>query len=321
MREKHMKNLAAGAAVLGCLLVSLGLGSGLECKEGKPTEGEMQKAVSVSAQKLQDPVPAARAARTFNLLLLGQDQQQPENGKRSDCMMLCTICPENSSLTLTSVLRDLYVQIPGYGKNRLNAAYAFGGTELLERTLRNNLGAAVDGCIEVDFNSFPALVDLLGGVALELRQDEAEEINRKVPGSDLHEGTCILTGEQALAYSRIRVLDADADVSRTRRQRRILETIFASYQKASPATLLSLIQNVLPMVSTDLSLRELLAIAGALLPVMDRLQVFSGQIPAAGTYQDLRVDGMDVLQADLQANRRELGKILCPALSTFYFEN
>ena len=112
----------------------------------------------------------------INILLIGQDRRPGETRARSDSMILCTINREKKTIVLTSFMRDLYVQIPGYGNNRINASYAWGGMELLNKTLEQNFGVYIDGNVEVDFEQFAVIVDLLGGVPMELRADEAQYI-------------------------------------------------------------------------------------------------------------------------------------------------
>ena len=287
--------------LLGCLLFT----------EVPAVQAREERQVVTCCAALPEPTLPG-TGETVSILLIGQDKKPEEPGQRSDSMILCTLCPENKTMTMTSILRDLYVEIPGHGKNRINAAYAFGGAQLLEKTLQKNLGVQVEGSVEVDFKHFSALMDLLGGVPMEIRQDEAREINRVVPGSDLHEGSAVLSGDQALAYARIRKLDPDSDVSRSKRQRKVLEQIYCQYQAASAKELIRVMGQALPMISTDMKKRDLLSFAGSMLPIMSDLRVQSLRIPAPGTYRDLTVGNMAVLDADLQANRVLLQKILSP---------
>ena len=210
---------------------------------------------------------------------------------------------------MTSFLRDLYVQIPGYKNNRINATYTAGGMELLNKTLEKNFGVTVDGNIEVDFNQFSKIVDLLGGVTLELRQDEAEAVNKAVPGN-LRGGECLLNGEQALAYARIRKLDSNGDFSRTQRQRKLLTALLNAYADASLPVFLSLLEEILPMITTDLTQTEILDYAMKLLPILPELELFSQHIPAEGTFSYQTIRKMAVLVADMDAARSLLEQTL-----------
>ena len=98
-------------------------------------------------------VPAARAAEaeTVDILLIGLDGREGISGNRSDTVILCSFNPGTRTLSMVSFLRDLYLPIPGRGSDRLNAAYAYGGSKLLRQTLEQNFGLDIDGYVEVDF--------------------------------------------------------------------------------------------------------------------------------------------------------------------------
>ena len=206
---------------------------------------------------------------------------------------------------MTSFLRDLYVPIPGHHSNRINAAYSEGGAALLDDTLRENFGLHIDGNIEVDFSQFAQIIDLLGGVELELREDEAAEINKET-GSDLAAGTQVLNGAQALTYARIRKLDADGDFSRTSRQRKVMSALLSRYRDMQWKDLLPLMDQLLPLISTDMNYGKLVLLAMEILPKLSSAQITNQRIPADGTFRDEKINGMAVLSADLEANRQIL---------------
>jgi len=250
-----------------------------------------------------------RGSNIVNILLVGQDRREGEERARSDSMILCTFNKKTKQLTMTSFLRDLYVPIPGYESNRINSAYAYGGIPLLEQTLQENFNLHIDGSVEVDFSQFAKVVDLLGGVEMELRQDEVEVINYET-GSQLSAGTHRLTGDQALAYSRIRKLDADGDFSRTNRQRKVISALMDAYRGAGLTTMLTMTKNILPMITTDLSNVEILMYGLELFPMLSDAQIVSQYVPAAGTYSDQSINGMSVLVPDLEANQQILRETL-----------
>ena len=244
-----------------------------------------------------------------NILLIGQDRREGEETARSDSMILCTYHRKTGNVTMTSFLRDLYVPIPGHHDNRINAAYSEGGAPLLDRTLRENFDLHIDGNIEVDFSQFSQIIDLLGGVQLELREDEAAEINKET-GSGLSAGVQVLNGEQALTYARIRKLDADGDFSRTSRQRKLMNALLGSYRNIKWKDLLPLMDELLPLISTDMNYGKLVLLAMEILPKLPGAQITNQRIPADGTFTDERIDGMAVLSADLEANRQLLRETL-----------
>jgi len=245
----------------------------------------------------------------INILLIGQDRRPGETRARSDSMILCTIDRNEKAIVLTSFMRDLYVQIPGYGNNRLNASYAWGGMELLNKTLEENFGIYIDGNVEVDFEQFTEIVDLLGGVPMELRADEAQYINIDTQSS-LTEGLQQLSGKQALSYSRIRNLDADADFSRTNRQRKVLDALFRQVKDAGLVRLLTLLDEVLPMVTTDMGNGEILGYATKVFPMLSGASISSQRVPADGAYKGAMIDGMSVLVADMDKTRQMLQETL-----------
>ena len=154
-----------------------------------------------------------------NLLLIGQDRREGQDRQRADSMIMVTLNKKTKQISMTSFMRDLYVQIPGYSDNRINATYAFGGMDLLDSTLNTNFGVEIAGNVEVDFGEFQTLIDSIGGIDLELTQDEADYIcGRKRDVTypqqlrtdwNLHEGVNHLTGEQALIHARNRSLGND----------------------------------------------------------------------------------------------------------------
>ena len=242
----------------------------------------------------------------INILLIGQDARPGEIRARSDSMILVTFDTGKKTITMTSFLRDLYVKIPGYQDNKLNAAYAFGGMPLLNQTLEENFGVHVDGNVEVNFSRFAEIIDLLGGVDLELRQDEAEMINQGTGRNALRKGMMHMDGEQALYYSRIRYLDADGDFTRTNRQRKVITSLIDKFRSAKWSTMLGLLDDILPMIATDMSQSEILKLAGELFPMLKDCTIISQRVPADGEYVYRTIRGMSCVVADMDAARELL---------------
>lgn len=254
-----------------------------------------------------------------NILLIGQDRREGEVRQRSDTIILATINLEEEKISLTSFMRDLYVQIPGYSDNRINAAYAFGGMELLDEVLETNFGIQVDGNVEVDFNGFQTIVDLLGGVDIELSQAEADYLcgrNQNVlypqeyreDWQYLTEGVNTLNGEQALLHARNRSI-GNSDYERTERQREVLVACFEKVKDTGTMKLLSMVDDVFDMITTDITHGEMLGYAWNLLDIgIDSLETY--RIPQDGAYQSAVIRQMQVLVPDLEKCRRYLAEIL-----------
>ena len=111
------------------------------------------------------------------LNLDGQDRRPGEGRARSDAMIIASINKTDKTIKLTSLMRDMYVQIPGYSDNRINAAYAFGGMELLDAAIKQNFDIDIDGNIEVDFSGFKNVIDSIGSVDIQVDADEISVMN------------------------------------------------------------------------------------------------------------------------------------------------
>lgn len=227
-----------------------------------------------------------------NILLIGQDKREGESRQRSDAMILCSFNPETSKLSMISFLRDLYVQIPGYEDNRLNAAYAYGGFDLLKETLALNFGITVDGCLESDFEGFKKIIDTVGGVDIELTAEEAG-----IVGNGATEGLCNLDGEQALTYARIRKIDSD--FQRTSRQRKIMGAVFEKAKTYSLPELAVFFSEILPLMATDMTDDEMMTLALTFASSFQNVEISSYTVPAEGTYKNATIRGMAVLVPDL----------------------
>ncbi|HIR36268.1 MAG TPA: LCP family protein [Candidatus Faecimorpha stercoravium] len=232
-----------------------------------------------------------------NILLIGIDGR--EYSGRSDTMILCTLNRTEKTVSMTSFLRDLYVQIPGYSDNRLNAAYAFGGTDLLDATLELNFGIHVDGHVMVDFNTFPQVIDALGGVDITLTQAESDYLGLSGAG-EYH-----MDGELAMRYSRIRYIDSD--FGRTNRQRTVLNSLFMRFKDLGWGEILGAANQVLDLVYTDMDAGTILSYGSEMLGIQEIQQY---HVPDDGEYYDAVINGMMVLVPYLDDIHTRLGEVL-----------
>ena len=233
-----------------------------------------------------------------NILLVGQDRLEGQSRQRSDTMLLVSFNKSDNTITLTSFMRDMYVQIPGYKPNRLNAAYAFGGMSLLKKTLDVNFGVKVDGVVEVDLSGFQKIIDLLGGVELNLTQAEADYFNSKHYGVVV--GPNLFNGRMALSYARVRKIDSD--YGRTNRQRKLVAAVIEAYKDQPLDQMLKLLEEILPMVTTDMSNLKILDYAMDLFPMIATAKINTLRIPADGTFDSGMVHIREGFYAWLQYN-------------------
>lgn len=232
---------------------------------------------------------------TINIMLVGTDLSEA----RSDTMILCTIDTGAKTVTLTSFLRDTYVDIPDYFPHKLNTSYSLGGFSVLDSALTSNFGVPIDGNVAVNFDSFVEVIDAVGGVDIELTEDEVWYLAGYFGWWDLEEGVNHLDGEQCLHYSRIRSIDGDAN--RANRQRIVISALLDKAKSLSIKEMNNLIFTVLPMITTDLSNAQITNYALELLPLLKDLTISTQQIPAEGTYHLDWVEqdgGMSVIEID-----------------------
>ena len=245
----------------------------------------------------------------LNILLIGTDNRASNERGRSDAMILVSINKKTESIIMTSILRDIYLDIPGLANNnRLNAAYAYGGTDMLVKTIEQNFKIKIDKYARVDFDAFVDAIDAVGGIEINLTNEEVKYMTNK--GAVLKptgNGSYKLDGKQALMYARIRYIGTD--FGRTARQRTILNKLFVKARGLNPIQMNGLLNKILPMVTTDFNEREIFTqIISA--PAYLKFDVQQGCIPMEGTYENLRIRKMQVLGIDFEKNIQALhGKI------------
>ena len=237
----------------------------------------------------------------FNVLLIGCDKSDGTS-QRSDSMILVTIDKEHQKIKFTSFMRDLWVSIPGYEDARLNAAYSYGGAPLLTETITENFNVRIDNYVMVDFEMFEKLIDGIGGVSVDITEEEADFIN-ETSHAKVHSGENILNGDYALIYCRIRYLDSD--FNRTQRQRKVMNSILKKVMSQNPLTTLSVMSNILPLITTDISPLKLTLKAFS---AVNLLKYGNDQfrIPTDDGYSNEYINGQDVLVPDIEANSEAL---------------
>ena len=260
---------------------------------------------------------ALRQDGVTNILLIGNDSRENGEDGRSDAMILLSISEKTRTVQMISFLRDMYVEIPGHDGNRLNAAYAYGGPELLMETVRENFQIPVSRYVLVNFEAFANLVDAVGGVGLELTSEEVEYVNGylveynqltgRPEGTDYldtsRSGLIHLNGPQALAYTRNRYIGTD--FGRTERQRKVLSAVIGELPKALLTNPQGVLDGLLSNLTTNLTRGEFLRLT------LDAGKLFTydlqqGSVPVEGSYQNATIRGMAVLEVDFEQNIRYL---------------
>lgn len=205
-----------------------------------------------------------------NIALFGIDETEGTVG-RSDCIMILTIDNKHKKLKLSSIIRDSYVVIPTKEKkDKINHAYAFGGPELALKTLNENFNLNLDQFVTVNFSSLPKIIDSIGGIKLDITNDETKYINNYIDEINKLNGTISpnittsgiqkVDGTQALAYCRIRYTDG-GDFERSQRHRTVINQLIEKCKTISVTQYPSILDKALPLVHTNLETSEILSLA------------------------------------------------------------
>lgn len=243
-----------------------------------------------------------------NILLTGTDARPGEVASRTDSMMILTIDNKHKSVKLTSLARDTYVQLPGKHKSKLNTAYFWGKEPMLFETIENEFGINLDKIVQVDFNALMSIVDVLGGVEVNIPQNNLAEINKysresyglynssskgdfkQIPSA----GKQLINGYQALGFSRVRMVDTA--IARDERQQEVLMAVADKIKSTPSSKYPKLLNSVLPYVKTNLSSSEIMKlgitalgiinssddIKNAEFPIIDDIHVKGGLYKKAG---------------------------------------
>lgn len=269
-----------------------------------------------------------------NIMIFGADNHAPDENGRSDSMILLSIDKKHHVIKQTSFMRDLYVMIPDYGDNRLNAAFSYGGAKLAVETIEYNFGIAIDSYIILDYDTFTAVIDALGGIDVELTEEEIDYINwqcwrnKQVAtrdeldigsyqyqknDNDQYTASVHLNGRQALWHARNRgqkgICSGD-DFTRTERQRVIVSTILSKLKSSDPFTLSKMMYDVAPMITTNMNLGSAIgSIAGMMFYLSYEKTEF--RVPQSFNYSDTWVGSAQVLTIDnIEEEKRALWKFV-----------
>lgn len=260
--------------------------------------------------------PITNDGNVYNVLLIGVDRRDRSWAGNSDTMILMSVNYDKKQISMISLMRDTYVNIPGIGMRKLNAAHANGAGPLLVKTVTQNYKIQVDRYASVDFESMTDIVDKMGGIELTFSEKEAESANGNIremcdlrgwnaedymlPGGGTHQ----CSGIQAVAYARIRHV-GHADYQRTERQRTVLTKIIEKLKILSVTELYDYAQAVLPLVTHNIPENEMWTML-AKAPSLFQYDLVKDRIPYDNMYDVIYVRRQDMLVPDWEATIRKL---------------
>jgi len=270
----------------------------------------------------EDTWPVIEADENLtHIMLVGQAARGGEEYKLADSMILCTINREKKTLTMTSFMRDMYVIIPAYkghtqGGNKMNVVYHLGyyyeggdGMEMLEMCMEQNFGIKVDHTVEIDFEIFERVVDLMGGVQIELTDREAYHMTHELNDVGTFEpGMNTLNGWQALNYARIRKIDSD--FKRTERQKNVITSLINSCRNMGIMDIHAMAKEVLPLIKTNMTTDEMWNYAFEFIPMLKDLQLESITIPEDVTWWSENLGTDEAPHYVLKCNPKDVNALL-----------
>ena len=336
-KKKTKKWQVAAVVILSLLLVGLVgsyavFNSYFSLIKKAPDAGEMTLEERLSANA-DDPVPtpmplapgevtpppaatpdpgvtAEKEKEIYNLLFMGIDNREDAYTRRNDATLMVTVNKRDKKITATSFIRDGRIWMPGWGYQKLNVANVYGGPQLVIDTIEYNYGVKADNYLMINFFAFQEVVDAMGGVRVQLTDDEVNHINGHVPDSPpltyTADGYYNLDGAQALMFCRDRYVGSD--IERTARQRRMLGAALEKVKTLSLSEISNVAKIGLNHTISDIDQSTFLSLV-ALAPSLKSYTFEHGAIPIDGTWQFENIGGGSYITFDLDANREYLQKI------------
>ncbi|CEN76194.1 cell envelope-like transcriptional attenuator domain-containing protein [[Clostridium] sordellii] len=263
---------------------------------------------------------ALKNEKSMNIALFGLDRRSKEEKSRADSIMVANINFETKTINLVSILRDTLVDIKGHGKDKLNHSYAYGGPELSMETINSNFDLDINKYVSVDFFSLAKVIDIIGGVDIDLKDYEANQINQNLneinsiekllKGTDYMEGSGLknLNGRQAVAYCRIRK-EGNGDYERTQRQRNVLKSILLKYEKLDSGKRFEVGMEMVSQVNTNIPINDIKDLQNKILNDKD-FTINQHMIPFEGSFETKIIDKKWVIDANMKENIKKIHEYL-----------
>lgn len=267
-------------------------------------DDELKATLSSEAVQPGDP---------FYCLIMGTDssEERRESGVygdsfRSDSMILARIDPQQKTVALVSIERDTYVNIEGYGPDKLNASASFGGAPLVVSTVSTFAGVPISHYASIDFDGFKDVVDALGGIEV----DVPMEIDDADAGGHVDAGPQTLNGEQALILCRARNAYEEAgygggDFYRAANQRMVIGAIAKKLMESDPATMATSIATLCDYVTTDMSVTDIVSVANSMRGIDTENNIWSAMNPTISAYEN----GVYIEYSDNEAWRKMMTRV------------
>jgi len=268
--------------------------------------------------KEEIPIKKEEVTEIINIALFGVDRRDVDEASRSDAIMVLSIDLVHKKIKMSSVMRDTYVEIKNHGDTKINHAYAYGGPQLAIRTLNENFDLNIRDYVTVDFFKLEKIIDTIGGVTIDVENNEISLINsymgevaaiEKKPILEVTKsGPQILNGLQAVAYSRIRYT-AGGDFVRTERQRTILSAMLTKVQSLGVTEFPSVVSKLLPFTETSIKSTDIIKL-GIKVFASNIMTLEQERFPVDGYCKGKMMDSVWYLVTDIEATKDQLHKYI-----------
>ncbi|MBZ9636900.1 LCP family protein [Clostridium sp. FP1] len=264
--------------------------------------------------KLEVPMQKEEVNEIINIALFGIDRRGVNEPSRSDSIMILSIDKKHKKIKMSSIMRDTYVEIKNHGDTKINHAYAYGGAQLAIRTINENFNLDIRDYVMVDFFKLEKIIDTIGGVTIQVNQDEIELLNsymievanieKRVVCEVTKSGLQTLNGLQAVAYSRIRYT-VGGDFRRTERQRIVLSAMITKIQSLGITEFPSVVSKILPFTETSMKSMDIIKLGTKVL-TSNITTLEQARFPLDGYCKGKIMDEVWYLIADMDATADQL---------------